>query len=293
MDIGEYDPVTGRETTGHEWNGIKELNTPVPRVVLIFLAATATFAVLWWFLMPAWPLGSSYTTGLLGIDQREIVTDQLREAAAERTEWESRIESSSYDEIQADPTLMRIVEETGSRLYGDNCAACHGVDAKGAANYPDLTDGDWLWGGEPETIAETMRIGINSPHDEGRIAQMPAFGRDQILERSEVHDVAAYVLSLSDPAASTSGNAEKVAAGRDVFLANCAACHGDNATGSRDLGAPNLTDRTWLYGGNLQTIITTIHGGRQGHMPTWEKRLSPADIKILALYVHSLGGEAP
>jgi len=293
MDIGEYDPVTGRETTGHEWNGIKELNTPVPRVVLIFLAATATFAVLWWFLMPAWPLGSTYTKGLLGIDQREIVTDQLREATAERATWMTQIESSSYDDIQADPKLMRIVEETGSRLYGDNCAACHGVDAKGAANYPDLTDGDWLWGGEPETIAETMRVGINSPHDDGRIAQMPAFGRDQILERPQINDVAAYVLSLSDPAASTSRDAEKIAAGREIFLANCAACHGDDATGSRDLGAPNLSDRTWLYGGNLQTIITTIHGGRQGHMPTWENRLSPADIKILALYVHSLGGEAP
>jgi len=113
----------------------------VPRVVLIFLAATATFAVLWWFLMPAWPLGSTYTKGLLGIDQREIVTDQLREATAERATWMTQIESSSYDDIQADPKLMRIVEETGSRLYGDNCAACHGVDAKGAANYPDLTDG--------------------------------------------------------------------------------------------------------------------------------------------------------
>ncbi|HDZ72798.1 MAG TPA: cytochrome-c oxidase, cbb3-type subunit III [Aurantimonas coralicida] len=293
MDVGEYDPVTGRETTGHEWNGIKELNTPVPRVVLFFLAATATFAVLWWFLMPAWPLGSTYTKGLLGIDQREIVTEQLREATAERAAWMTRIESSSYEDIQADPTLMRIVAETGSRLYGDNCAACHGVDATGAANYPDLTDGDWLWGGEPETIAETMRVGINSPHDEGRIAQMPAFGRDQMLDRSQINNVAAYVLSLSDSAASTSRDTEKIAAGREIFLANCAACHGDDATGSRDLGAPNLTDRTWLYGGNLQTIITTIHGGRQGHMPTWENRLSPADIKILALYVHSLGGEAP
>ncbi|MEC5290959.1 cytochrome-c oxidase, cbb3-type subunit III [Aurantimonas sp. C2-6-R+9] len=293
MDVGEYDPVTGRETTGHEWNGIKELNTPVPRVVLFFLAATATFAVLWWFLMPAWPLGSTYTKGLLGIDQREIVTDQLQEAKVERAAWVTRIESSSYDEIQADPTLMRIVQETGPRLYGDNCAACHGVDAKGAANYPDLTDDDWLWGGEPETIAETMRVGINSPHDEGRLAQMPAFGRDQMLDRPQINDVAAYVLSLSDPAASTSRDAEKIAAGKDVFLANCAACHGDDATGSRDLGAPNLSDQTWLYGGNLQTIITTIHGGRQGHMPTWENRLSPADINILALYVHSLGGEAP
>ncbi len=293
MDIGERDPVTGRETTGHEWNGIKELNTPVPRVVLIFLAATATFAVLWWFLMPAWPLGSTYTKGLLGIDQREIVTDQLREATAERTEWVTRIESLSYDEIQADPTLMRIVEETGSRLYGDNCAACHGVDAKGAANYPDLTDGDWLWGGEPETIAETMRVGINSMHDEGRIAQMPAFGRDEMLDRSQINDVASYVLSLSDPAASASRDAEKVAAGREVFLANCAACHGDDAKGSRDLGAPDLTDQSWLYGGDLQTIVTTIHGGRQGHMPAWDERLSPAEIKILALYIRSLGVAAP
>lgn len=293
MKPDDRDPVSGQETTGHEWNGIKELDTPVPRGILIFLIVTHVFAVLWWFLMPTWPLGSTYTKGLLGIDQRETVEEQLVEAAAERAPWVEAIETATFEEIQANEQLMAIVEETGHQLFGDNCAACHGVTATGRAGYPDLTDEDWLWGGDPETIAETMRVGINSMHDEARFAQMPAFGRDQMLDRSQVRNVAAYVHSLSNPAFSTAENVEEIEAGREVFLTTCAACHGEDATGMQEVGAPNLTDRYWIYGGDLQTIVTSVHGGRQGHMPTWDERLTPAEIKILALYVHSLRVENP
>lgn len=293
MTPSDRDPVSGHETTGHEWNGIKELDTPVPRGILIFLIVTHVFAVLWWFLMPAWPLGSTYTKGLLGIDQKETVEEELVEAAAQRASWVKAIETSSFEEIEANERLMEIVRETGHRLFGDNCAACHGVDGTGQAGYPDLTDEDWLWGGDPETIAETMRVGINSMHDESRFAQMPAFGRDQMLDRSQVINVANYVYSLSHPEWSTPENIERIEAGREVFLTTCAACHGENAQGSREVGAPNLTDQYWIYGGDLETIITTVHGGRQGHMPTWDERLTDAQIKILALYVHSLRIETP
>ena len=293
MDVGDRDPVSGHETTGHEWNGIKELDTPVPRGILIFLVVTHVFAVLWWFLMPTWPLGSTYTKGLLGIDQRDIVENDLREAAAERAAWVEAIETSSFDEIRANEELMAIVRDTGNQLFGDNCAVCHGMNGTGRAGYPDLTDEDWLWGGDPEAIAETMRVGINSMHDEARSAQMPAFGRDQMLDGSQVRNVSAYVYSLSNPEWSTPENIEQIEAGKEVFATACAACHGEDARGSRELGAPNLTDGYWVYGGDLQTIVTSIHGGRQGHMPTWDERLTPAEIKILALYVHSLGIESP
>ena len=293
MAVSERDQISGHRTTGHEWNGIKELDTPVPRGVLIFLVVTHVFAVLWWFLMPAWPLGWTYTKGLLGINQRETVEENLKEAAAERAVWVNEIEMLPFSTIEAKPQLMKIVQESGHQLFGDNCAACHGVDGKGRAGYPDLTDDDWIWGGEPETIAETMRVGVNSTHLEARIGQMPAFGRDQMLSRKEVSDVAAYVFSLSHPESATEGNSDRVAAGKEVFLTNCAACHGEDAKGNRELGAPNLTDNYWIYGGDLQTIVTTIHGGRQGHMPTWDERLTPAEIKILALYVHSLSKGRP
>ncbi|MQX61668.1 cytochrome-c oxidase, cbb3-type subunit III [Sinorhizobium meliloti] len=293
MDVEEVDPISGRKTTGHEWNGIKELDTPVPRGVLLFLVVTHVFALIWWVLLPTWPLGTTYTKGLLGIDERNVVEEKLAAAAAARAVWEKRIDTLSYEQIRADEQLMETVRSTGHQLFGDNCAVCHGVDGKGRSNYPDLTDDDWLWGGGPEDIAQTLRVGINTRHPESRVAQMPSFGRDQMLERNQVRDVAAYVYSLTNPGYSRPENIGRIEAGREVFLTTCAACHGEDARGSREVGAPNLTDAYWIYGGTMQGIIESVHGGRQGHMPTWDERLTPAEIKILALYVNSLGVEKP
>jgi cytochrome c oxidase cbb3-type subunit 3 len=293
MDVEEVDPVSGRRTTGHEWNGIKELDTPVPRGVLLFLIATHLFALLWWVLLPTWPLGATYTKGLLGIDERSVVEEKLAAAAAARAVWEKKIDTLSYDQIRADERLMATVSSTGHQLFGDNCAVCHGIDGKGGSNYPDLTDDDWLWGGGPENIAETLKVGINTRHPESRVAQMPSFGRDEMLDRNQVRDVAGYVYSLTNPAYSTPDNIGRIEAGKEIFLTTCAACHGEDAKGKPDVGAPNLTDAYWVYGGTLQSIIQSVHGGRQGHMPTWDERLSPAEIKILALYVNSLGVEKP
>lgn len=289
MATEKLDPVTGRMTTGHEWNGIEELNTPVPRVVLFFLAATTLFAIGYWLLMPAWPLGWTYTNGLLGIDQRVVVTRQVEQAAAERAEaWTEKLVEASYSEALGDEALMRHVSETGRTLFADNCAACHGVNATGGPGFPDLTAKTWLWGGEPETLEETIRVGINSTNDDTRISQMLAFGRDGILERDQISDVVAYVRSLSG----ASGDQAKLSAGQEVFASNCASCHGEDAKGNRELGAPDLTDNHWIYGGDLQTVYSTVYAGRQGHMPNWGSRLAPADLKILTLYVHSLRGTA-
>ncbi|PKA45257.1 cytochrome-c oxidase, cbb3-type subunit III (plasmid) [Rhizobium sullae] len=293
MEVSERDPVTGRETTGHEWNGITELDTPVPRGVLIFLIVTHIWAIAWWFFVPAWPLGTTYTKGLFGIDQKTTVEAQVVEAERSRSGWMSRIATEPYDTILSDEALMQTVRDTGRQLFGDNCAACHGRDGKGRANYPDLTDDDWLWGGGPQLIEQTMRVGINTRHAESRIGQMPAFGRDQMLDREQVRSVAAYVYSLSHSDYSTPANVDRLEAGREVFIATCAACHGEDAKGKSDVGAPNLTDSTWIYGGNLDTIIASVHGGRQGHMPTWDERLTTAEIRTLALYVHDLGTQQP
>lgn len=288
MAVTERDPHTGYLTTGHEWNGIKELNTPVPRPVYFFLITTLLFSVVYWVLMPAWPLGVTYTKGLLGIDQTTTVTESLKRAALGRESWTRRIETEGYQAIQSDPTLMTIVRQTGHTLFGDNCAACHGFNAKGSKGFPSLVAGSWLWGGDPETIAETIRIGINSNHPNTRVAQMLAFGRDQILSRAEVENVVSYVRSLSEPATEKQIPAEKRAAGQTIFAANCASCHGDDGKGNADLGAPDLTDRNWIYGGDPQSIFTSVWHGRQGHMPAWESRLSPFERKILALYLVDL-----
>lgn len=287
MGIGERDPHTGHMTTGHEWNGITELNTPVPRPVYVFLAAAALFAIVYWVLMPAWPTGASYTRGLLGYDQRSAVTESLHEAALDRAVWTKKIAAEGFEAIAADPALMDTVRQTGRALFGDNCAACHGREATGNTGFPDLTTASWLWGGSPEAIAETIRVGINSAHPDSRTSQMPAFGRDGVLPRTEVENVVAYVKSLSEPA-SARGHEASVAAGQKVFASTCAACHGEQGAGNPELGTPNLADRFWIYGGDPETIFKTVWGGRQGHMPTWEARLTPVERKILALYVYDL-----
>ncbi|MGE0749749.1 MAG: cytochrome-c oxidase, cbb3-type subunit III [Variibacter sp.] len=285
MAIEQRDPHTGYLTTGHEWNGITELNTPVPRVIYFFLITTALFAIGYWLLMPAWPIGTTYTKGLLGIDQRMIVGQSLKQAALDRTRWTDRIAKGDFAELQRDPAIMAVVRETGRALFGDNCAACHGRNASGGPGFPNLTTNAWLWGGSPEAIAETIRVGINSAHPETRSSQMPAFGRDSVLPRGDIENVVAFVRSLSQPA---SVPADKAAAGKTVFAANCVACHGDDAKGKTDVGAPDLTDAFWIYGGDAHSITTTVFGGRQGHMPTWEERLSLIDRKILALYLTDL-----
>jgi cytochrome c oxidase cbb3-type subunit 3 len=285
--VKERDPKTGYLTTGHEWNGIKELNTPVPRAVYVFLIATALFAIGYWILMPAWPIGSTYTKGLLHRDQRTTVAESLKQAALDRSVWTAQIEAKSFSEIQGDPGLMEAVRETGRTLFGDNCAACHGRNAMGGKGFPNLTTQSWLWGGTPESIAETIRVGINSAHPESRVSQMPAFGRDSILPRGDIETIVAYVRSLSNSGGADSP-ADKIEAGKAVFAANCIACHGDAGQGNAELGAPNLTDQVWIYGGDRLSIYTTVWSGRQGHMPTWEARLSGLDRKILALYLVDL-----
>lgn len=291
MALSKRDPVTGRMTTGHEWNGIEELDTPVPRFVLFFLGAGTLFAVIYWILMPAWPIGWTYTKGLLGLDQRDVVTRQVQDATAERAAWTDRIAAESFAQIEADPALMQKVRETGRTLFVDNCAACHGVNATGGPGFPDLTAKAWLWGGDPDTIAETIRLGINSTNETTRVSQMLAFGKEGVLDRQQIGNVVAYVESLSHGGAGTS-DPEKIRAGQEVFASNCASCHGEDAKGKRDVGAPDLTDSHWIYGGDTQSIYSTVYSGRQGHMPNWEHRLSPVDLKILALYVSTLGGDA-
>lgn len=292
MAVGERDPYTGHLTTGHEWNGIKELNTPVPRPVYVFLIAAFAFAVGYWILMPAWPLGVTYTRGLLGIDQRTTVQEKLQEAALARSVWTQRIETASFDAVAADARLMQIVRETGRTLFGDNCAACHGRDARGNKGFPNLTTSSWLWGGNADAIAETIRVGINSAHPDSRASQMLAFGRDGMLPRKDIENVVAYVKSLSEPPAAAQDK-DGLQAGKAVFDANCATCHGERGEGNPEMGAPDLSDRIWIYGGDHDSIFATVWNGRQGQMPTWEQRLTPVERKILALYLLDLRRPKP
>ncbi len=291
MAVEERDPLTGHLTTGHEWNGIKELNTPVPKPVYFFLSLAFLVSVGYWIFLPAWPLGRTYTKGLLAYDQHQDLRDKIEKAAERQVAWKSAVEQKTFEEILADPALMTQVREVGHALFGDNCAVCHGVHATGNPGFPNLAAGTLNWGEAPEAFQETIRIGINSQHPESRTAQMPAFGRDGILDRAQIETVSAFVrqIGVSGLEQATATHAD----GAQVFQDNCAACHGEKAEGNPDLGVPNLGDGYWLYGGDAQSVYTSIAQGRQGHMPTWEARIKPVDVKVLAAYLADLRGEKP
>ncbi|MDO1583384.1 cytochrome-c oxidase, cbb3-type subunit III [Rhizobium oryzicola] len=291
MALEERDPITGYMTTGHEWNGIKELNTPVPRIVYVFLILNTTIGLIYWLLMPALPLGTTYTKGLLGYDERAAVHRDLTSAAAARAPWHDALDRQDFSALAADDKAMKDIREAGRLLFGQNCAACHGVEAKGNAGFPNLAAGALNWGDSPEAIQETIRVGVNSAHPDTRTAQMPAFGQDGILSRNDVMAVISYVHDLSISGITASGLAHPD--GAKVFSAQCSACHGADARGNSDLGAPNLTDTTWLYGGDLATIFETVWYGRQGRMPTWESRLGARNVKLLAAYIADLRKRRP
>jgi cytochrome c oxidase cbb3-type subunit III len=287
MALADRDPYTGHMTTGHEWNGITELNTRVPRPVYGFFALAFLFAVVCWILLPAWPTGRTYTRGLLDTDQRKAVAAAVAETERVRAAWMSRVAKESFAEVAADRALMEKVREAGHSLFGNNCAACHGADARGNPSFPNLRRKSWLWGGEPETLAETIRVGINAENPESRQSQMPAFGRDGMLKPEEIQQVVAYVGSLPGPGAG-GATAADIAAGKELFAANCASCHGEDGKGNHDMGSRNLTDGSFLYGSDPASLYRTVFGGRQGHMPSWAARLTPVEIKVLALYVTDL-----
>jgi cytochrome c oxidase cbb3-type subunit 3 len=283
----ERDEISGVETTGHEWDGLKELNNPLPRWWILTFYATCIWAVVYWVLMPSWPLISDYTKGIRNHSQRAVVTEQvnaLREARAARGE---ALLGSELSDIQANPDLLQFAMANGRSAFGDNCAPCHGSGAQGFVGFPNLNDDEWLWGGTLEDIQQTIRYGIRNEHPDTRFGDMPAYGTDQIFSNEEIRDVASYTLSLSGGAAADGAD---MANGEQLFIDNCAACHGDAGMGEPALGAPNLTDNIWLYGGSLETVTETIYQGRGGVMPAFVDRLDEPSVKSLAVYVHSLGG---
>ncbi len=282
----DVDEVTGVETTGHEWDGIKELNKPLPKWWLYVLYATIIWSVGYWVVYPAWPLVSGYTTGIFGYSQRQQVMENVNAAKAAQAGVNEAIAKASLAEINADPKLLDAALAGGRAAFGDNCAPCHGRGAQGAKGYPNLNDDDWIWGGTLDEIHKTVSNGIRNGSADARDSAMPRFGIDGTLNPGQISDTAEYVLSLSgkstDQAAADRGKA--------VFAENCVACHGEDGKGNQDVGAPNLTDAIWLYGSAKVDVMKSIETGRGGVMPNWAARLDPATIKKLAVYVHALGG---
>ncbi len=272
-------------TTGHEWDGIREYDKPMPRWWLWTFYATILFALVYVVFYPAIPLVNGATPGVLGWSTRADLAAEVEAVSLRNADIDQRLLDTPIGDLGADPDLTRYATAGGAAVFRTYCSQCHGAGAQGAKGYPNLQDDDWLWGGDLEAIVLTLKHGIRDDGDDDtRFSQMPAFG--DILETGEIDALTQYVLSLSGQ----DHDADLAAAGPVLFEENCASCHGETGLGEREQGAPNLTDAIWLFGGDAETIGHTITFSRYGMMPAWNTRISEAQIKQVAFYVHQLGG---
>lgn len=287
MSDKQIDEVTGVSTTGHEWDGIKELDNPMPRWWLITWYATIVWSIGYMIAYPAWPLISTATTGLLGYSSRAEIRAELDAADLQRADYIAAVSASSVEDILADGQLRTFATAAGAAAFRVNCVQCHGSGAQGSPGYPNLNDDDWLWGGRPEDIRTSIAHGIRFAEDpDTRYSEMPAFG--DFLEPAEIRQIASFVATFAGTAGDVSP--EDLVAGSEGFAANCSSCHGADGKGDRELGAPDLTDAIWFYGSSPSEIATQIRTPKHGVMPAWGMRLGDSAIKELAVYVHSLGG---
>lgn len=285
MSEQHVDELSGVNTTGHEWDGIQELNNPLPRWWVWTFYATIVWAIGYCIAYPAWPLVSSATTGVLGYSSRNNVKSELAAAEAAKSEYVTAIGAKTVEEILADENLRTFAGAAGAAKFKVNCVQCHGSGAEGSKGFPNLNDDDWLWGGKAEEIRVTIAHGARFAADaDTHISEMPAFR--EILDPGQIDAVASFAASLSgldaDPA--------KAEAGRTVFAENCASCHGDAGKGNREMGAPDLTDAISLYTRSEEDVASQVRNPKHGVMPAWGARLGDISVKELAVYVHSLGG---
>lgn len=286
MSDRKIDDISGVETTGHEWDGIRELDNPLPRWWLWVWYASIAASIVYWVLMPAWPGISGYTKGVLGQSDRIAVAQDLEGLKAMRGAGAAKLASASLEQIEQTPDLQEYALQVGQSIFGDNCATCHGAGGTGAKGYPNLRDDVWLWGGTLEDIQHTLQVGIRSDHPDARFSQMPAFGRDQLMTPAQVDDMTEFVVALSRRKA----DAAAVGRAAPIYAQQCAVCHGPQGKGDPAQGAPNLTDADWLYGASREDIHGQIWNGRGGVMPAWGGRFDPATIKALAVYIHANAG---
>ena len=285
MTDPKIDAETGVETTGHSWDGIEELNNPLPRWWLWTLYLTIIWGIGYVIAYPAWPMISGATTGVMGWSTRALVAEDIAQHEAKNADLVTALLSADMANLPENADLNRYAVARGGSVFLAQCSQCHGSGAAGAVGYPNLLDNDWLWGGDQESIAYTIRHGIRNETDwDAHYSEMPAYG--EIFESDEIDAVVEYVVSLS----SDNYDAALAEAGTPLYMDNCAACHGDDALGDRSLGAPNLADAIWLYGGDRATLTETVTNARFGVMPAWGQRLSEEDVRTVAVYVHSLGG---
>ncbi len=284
----DIDTVTGVETTGHEWDGLKELNNPLPRWWLWVFLVTIIWSIGYFIVYPSWPVPGGHLKGIGGYTQFKELAESQAEIVARQASYLDRFSKASFQEIMDDPELYAFANAGGATAFKNNCATCHGNGGQGAKGYPNLNDDDWLWGGKMSDIYQTLKFGIRAGNDNTHYSQMPAFGRDGFLKSAEIYNVVDYVLTLSGEKPK-----EGYAKGAEIYKMQCSVCHGPEGKGSPSVGAPDLTDKIWLYGGDRATIFQTVYNSRAGVMPAWGTRLDENTLRELTVYLHQLGGGEP
>ncbi len=284
----EKDPVTGTDTTGHEWDGIKELDTPLPKWWLMTFYATIIWAFGYWLVYPSWPTLNTYAKGIWETTNRLEHAKEMAAVAESRKAWTTKFEGKEIGEVAKDSELLNYAMAGGRVIFADNCQPCHGASGSGAPNYPVLADDDWIWGGTLESIQTTVQYGIRSGHEDERVSDMPNFVEDETLTAAQADQVADYVVGLSTGSAADGE-------GKTLFEENCASCHstegeGAGGEGYQETGGPRLNDGIWLYGSGKEGVLAQINKPQHGVMPAWVGRLSETEIKQVSIYVHSLGG---
>lgn len=282
----EIDQFSGVETTGHEWDGLKELNNPAPRWWLWVFFVCIIFSVGYWYYYPSWPTMTGHSAGSKNWSEYGQLKEQQGEIQAMRAKYETRFASASLQDIKNDRELYAYAVSGGAIAFKNNCAPCHGSGGQGGKGYPNLNDDMWLWGGSLDQIYTTIRYGAHNDNANTHVGGMPSW--KDVLKADDIEAVAVYVENMhkGDKADKTPAYVK----GKEVFAANCASCHGDNGEGKIDVGAPALSSNIWQWGGDHATVVQTITNGRSGVMPAWEERLPASTVKQLAVYVHSLGG---
>jgi cytochrome c oxidase cbb3-type subunit 3 len=283
----ERDKISGQPTTGHEWDGIKELNTPLPKILIWAYILTGIFVLAGWILYPSIPFKSDFFRGITGVTSRDRILEEVRTSTELRDAFERELIVRDLADLARDKQVRDRHEMAAAVLFEDNCAACHGRDLKGQTGFPNLTDSASLFDDSLEEVEATIRYGINSSSDQTRISQMPAFGRDQLLDRDALIQVTEFTLSLSG----ADHDRGLAALGAPVYEENCASCHGNFGEGITDLGAPNLRDDAWIYESSRKGIAEIIYRGPAGVMPSWEGRLTDAEIRKLVLYIEWIKGD--
>lgn len=280
----ELDQLSGQTTTGHEWDGLKELNTPLPKWWLYVFYACIIWSFGYYIFYPSWPLVRDYVPGIWGAQMRATALADYEGGKVARLANAKGLAEATLEQIRGNKDYLAFAMANGKAAFGDNCAPCHGSGATGGPGYPNLQDDDWLWGGKLADVYQTIQYGARSGHAKMRDMSMPNFGKDGLLTKEQIASVTDYVLAFSD--AAVKGTED----GKKIFDDNCASCHGADAKGNQEMGAPNLTDKIWLYGGTKAAVAAQITEPKHGVMPAWEGRLDPITIKSLAVYIHSLGG---